>query len=97
MEFTQFLRPHGRRKQINITMSAKVELLADKCVEAGVRFEAEVLTTNQISFTAELDDEDGEVDVLGHEICHNEPGKTIPEAVEKVVRTAAERIDGETT
>lgn len=77
-------------------MSAEVESLAKKCVKVGVRFEAEILTTNDVSFTAELD-EDGEVRVLGHEICPNlpgeKPGTIIREAVEKVVRTAAERID----
>jgi len=50
--FTQYHLPNGRRTQEEFeTDSASIEYLAHKIIEAGGRFEAEILTTGEVSVT----------------------------------------------
>jgi len=92
MNFTQFMRPNGRRVQRTVDRPEEIESLADDCVKRGVRFECEVLNGGQVSFTAELDDDPihGEVTVLGHELVKNGPG--VLDAVDRLVRIASQRL-----
>lgn len=49
--FTQYLRPNGRRKIITIGVSPVTGEKAARIAEAGYKFEAEILTTGQVSLT----------------------------------------------
>lgn len=51
IEFTQYLRPNGERRQIRIHRPPTIVEKAQKIIEAGFRFEAEVLTDGLVSLT----------------------------------------------
>jgi hypothetical protein len=87
MKFTQFLRPDGRKQEVFIDRSPEIEAMALECVQAGVRFEAEVLTTGEVSLTAQDDELD---EPLAHEIVPNGPG--VPEAVDRLVRATHKHV-----
>ena len=50
--FTQYLRPDGRKRGVEIDMSQEVEDLAKRFIAAGGRYECEELTTGHASLTA---------------------------------------------
>jgi len=83
--FTQYLRPDGRRRDDSIDRPVEVEEQAKRLIAGGVRFEAEVLRTGEVSLEAVLKDES-----LALEVVRNGPG--VPEAVDRLVRAAAERF-----
>ena len=56
IQFTQFLRPDGRSKKIEIERSPEIEAVAAQLAAAGCRLEAEVLLTGECSFTCERGD-----------------------------------------
>lgn len=85
--FTQYKRPHGRVEHISIARSTEVEELAERFMKAGGCYEAEVLTTGDVSITAVYRDTDVEI-----EICEN--GPKVPEAVDAVVRRSIAHIEG---
>lgn len=87
--FTQYLRPHGTPKSIQIEMDADTEEKATKLLASGCHFDAEVLMTGIVSLTCERGD-----DCLSHELCPN--GKAVIEAVRKVVHNAFDRVGDET-
>jgi len=78
IEFTQYLRPDGRKEKITIDRPEHVELIAREFIKAGGRFEAEVLSTGEVSLTAHYDDED-----VAIEICAN--GPAVEPAVDRLV------------
>ena len=47
--FTQYLRPDGRKRAVEIDMSKEVEDLAKRFIAAGGRYECEELTTGHAS------------------------------------------------
>lgn len=49
--FTQYMRPDGRTREITIDLDSEHEKRAQAIIEQGYRFEAEVLTTGQVSLT----------------------------------------------
>ena len=77
--FTQYLLPDGRRREISIDRSPGIEALALKFIEGGGRYEAECLTTGEVSLTAHKNDED-----IAIVICPN--GPAIEEQVDELVR-----------
>ena len=87
--FTQYLRPDGRRRAVEIDMSQEVEDLAKRFIAAGGRYECEELTTGYASLTAvyEVDSEDQDIAI---EVCPN--GPEVPERVEKLVRRSILRL-----
>lgn len=88
MNFTQFLMPDGRRKLVTVARSAEIEVEAARLEGLGVRFEIEVLTTSEISMTAEIDtDNEDENPVLAMEIVEN--GPPVLDAVDRLVRAAS--------
>lgn len=89
IEFTQYLRPNGRRKPITINRSIEVEERAERLIMAGLRFEAEVLTTGEVSLT--VFDQDSEEDVA-IELTPN--GDHVGAAVDKLVDQAINWLDG---
>lgn len=82
MTFTQFLRPDGRQKTVEIERPAEIETLAKKVLAKGLRFEIEELQTGDVSMTVSDGDED-----LFIRICPN--GPDVPLNVDLLVREAA--------
>jgi hypothetical protein len=83
--FTQYKRPTGRAVPVTIDRPAEIEALALKVFEAGGRFECEVFRTGEVSFEAVRQD-----GLLASEIAEN--GPRVADAVDRLVRTAAERL-----
>lgn len=93
--FTQYLRPDGRRQQINIDRPAEIEELARRLIVCGYRFEIEVLTTGEVSMEVVRDIPDPDcTDSLGLELCINGPAVEgvpgVPETVDKLITNAAQ-------
>lgn len=82
--FTQYLRPDGRRKSVEIIRSQPIMDKAEQIIAAGYSFEIEELSNGMISMTISgYDphiDEDGDV---AHEICAN--GPDVPAKVDKMI------------
>lgn len=51
VEFTQFLRPNGRKKPVFMPTSKTAADKAEEIKSAGYKFEVEVLTTGHVSAT----------------------------------------------
>jgi hypothetical protein len=87
--FTQYLRPDGRKRGVEIDMLQEVEDLAERFIAAGGRYECEELTPGHASLTAvyEVDGEDQDIAI---EVCSN--GPEVPERVEKLVRRSILRL-----
>lgn len=78
--FTQYLLPDGRRTILCIEKYGEIAQKAQEIINKGLRFEAEVLTTGEISLTI-TDDKEGD---LAIEICRN--GPQVPKAVDKLIK-----------
>lgn len=87
MDFVQFLRPDGRRREVQIKVDHGTEARAGELRLAGCRFETEILTTGEVHLSVEMDDDEGEI-VMANEVVPNGPG--IKEAVERLVASAHE-------
>ncbi len=83
--FTQYLRPNGETRNESIERSVEIEKIALEAYEKGVRYEAEVLRTGEVSLTAMF-----EGDAVAHEVVPNGPG--VLDAVDRLVKTTAERL-----
>lgn len=88
--FTQYLLPDGRRRDETIERPADVEAQAQKFIAAGGRYECEILTTGEVSFTAVFCDEDGDEQDVEIEICAN--GPAVRDAVDALVRKSVTHI-----
>ena len=89
---TQYLLPDGRKRQTGIVRPAEIAAQAQRCLEAGMRFEAEVLGSGHVSLTVVGEDEDGEEGDLAIEVIENGPG--VPEAFDRLVQSAVAILDG---
>ena len=78
--FTQYLRPDGRTTPVTIDMDEEIERKADKIIEAGYRFECEVLTTGHVSFTIH---DPREVEDVAIKVVPND--ETVPVAVRDMI------------
>lgn len=87
--FKQYLMPNGRVKDVLTERPPDIEALAQAVIGAGGYFEAEVLRTGEVSFTVEHRgwEDKGPVAI---EVVSNGPG--VPEAVDRLVRAAHERL-----
>jgi hypothetical protein len=85
--FTQFMRPSGRPKPVLIDRPADIETQAGRLIAAGCRFECEVLTTGEVSFTIQRNADE----VVACEICPN--GPKVPAAVDRLVAAGILAID----
>jgi hypothetical protein len=83
--FTQYLLPDGRRRPQWIERPADIETLAAQFIAAGGRYECEMLTTGEVSFTA-MNDEDETVAI---EVCQN--GPDVPLKVDQLIRNSMQR------
>lgn len=88
--FTQYVLPHGRKREETIERPAEIEALAQKFIDAGGRYECEVLTTGEVSFTAVFCDEDGDEQDVEIEICAN--GPAVLDAVDAIVRKSLNHV-----
>jgi hypothetical protein len=86
IEFTQYLRPDGRRTLTEIDRPPKIEALARQIVERGGRFESEHLTTGHASFTVAYMGDD-----IAIRVCQN--GPDVPAAVDQLVIDAAGKLN----
>ena len=78
--FTQYLMPDGRPKQIEINRPEEVEAKAAKIIAAGLRLEAEVLRTGEVSFTV------FDVETETDEACEvSRNGPEVLEAVDRLI------------
>ncbi len=80
--FTQYMRPNGRPVDIYFECSEDLDEDAQKILDRGLRFEAEVLSTGDVSLTVSDGDED-----IAIQLCPN--GPEIHEAVKTLIREAA--------
>lgn len=82
--FTQYLRPGGRKRAIEIDRSPEIEELAAEFMRRGGYFECEELSTGDVSLTAcHPDCEEGDCAI---EIVPN--GPEIEDAVDRLVLKA---------
>lgn len=89
--FTQYLLPDGRQRSIKWDCTTREqEIKAQALIDAGAVFEAEMLQTRDISLTCELKDNSGEMQILSHEICANNP--EVIDAVARLVENAHEKL-----
>ena len=79
--FTQFKLPDGHQVEVSIERPQPVEQAAKALIEAGCRFEIEVLMTGEINMEVQNGDR-----LLAGELCAN--GPTVPEAVDRMVTNA---------
>jgi hypothetical protein len=77
--FTQYLRPDGRKRAVEIDRSPEIEAMANEFLAEGGYFECEELRTGHASLTACHPDSD-EVAI---ELVMNGPG--VPEAIDRLV------------
>lgn len=78
VEFIQYLRPDGRPRRILVPRPDHVAQKADQIAAAGFRFEAEILSTNEASFTISDDESD-------YAITVTEQGAKMFEAVDRLI------------
>jgi len=88
--FTQFLRPDGRRRFVEIELEDFVEHAAHEIIEKGGRFTVEELVDGTVSLACEFkvpseDDEERDITI---EVCPN--GPAVPEAAKKMILRARE-------
>jgi hypothetical protein len=82
--FMQYLRPNGRRVPVEIDRPAEIEALAQEFIARGGYFECEELSTGHASLTA--GHPDAEESDIAIEVVRN--GPAVPDAVDRLVRTA---------
>jgi hypothetical protein len=87
VRFTQYVRPNGHKRTVYAPVSpAAVEMVKQMQDQFDMRFECEVLTTGQVSFTAEMDDVFQDTRTIAHELVPNDA--TIPASVERLIGRA---------
>jgi hypothetical protein len=84
--FTQYLRPNGRKRPVEIDRPEEIEAIAHRFIESGGRYECEELTTGHASLTAVKFDRD-----VCIELCMN--GPAVPAAVDALVRKSERYIE----
>jgi hypothetical protein len=79
--FTQYLRPNGRQIPVEIALDYDTELKARAILDAGFKFEIEMLSTGQVSAT--IADPVNDEDVSHAKIVPN--GPAVPQAVKDMI------------
>ena len=62
--YTRYVLPNGRKVHETLLVSAETFEKARELIESGLEFEAEILTTGQVSFTIVDPVEEIDVDIL---------------------------------
>ena len=85
------MRPDGRKHPATIERPPEIETLAKAIMQAGCRFEIEVLLTGEVSMEIVRDVPEPDMDdSIAIEICPN--GPQLPEAVDRLVKAAANTL-----
>lgn len=82
--FTQYLLPHGRKREVSINRPKDVYDKAMDIIKNGFCFEIEILNNGLVSMT--ITDDDGDQD---YEIVSN--GPEVPMAVDRMITRFYER------
>lgn len=85
--FTQYLRPHGKKRLMTIRRSPDVEAMAKYLIGRGYKFDIEELLTGVISMTCELVGKSEELPVA-IEQCQN--GPPVLDAIDRLVKKSYE-------
>lgn len=87
IEFTQYLRPDGRKSQQFIQLDDETEKKAERIIQAGYRFEMELLRDERtVSLTITgYDPRIEEENDVAHVLCEN--GPEVPESVKKLINS----------
>ncbi len=85
--FTEYVLPNGRKRPMQIERPVEITDLAESIQRKGYRFEIELLRTGHVSMTVENNSDE---QPLAHKLVPN--GSKVPETVDALVRTAAERL-----
>ncbi len=88
--FTQYFRPSGRPRPQSIDRPAGIERMAETVLQAGSRFEAEVLPNGLVHLDVCKDDEQ-----LTNELVPN--GPEVLDAVDRLVQSAYAKVCAKTT
>ena len=77
--FTQFMRPDGRPVDVSIDRPEEIARKAKAIIDAGYRFECEVLTDGSISLTITDDEMDHDIELVPN-------GTDVPLAVDRLIQ-----------
>jgi hypothetical protein len=88
IEFTQYLRPDGRRASVAIERPVAIVDLADAIIARGYRFECEHLTTGHASFTITNEEGDAAIEVVPN-------GPEVPIAIDRMIERFARSISNQ--
>jgi len=81
--FTQYLLPDGRKRSMSFAVKGESARKAMQIVDAGLLFEAEILTTGEVSLTVHDPDLEEDIAIV---VVPNGPGMT--DAVESLIEQA---------
>lgn len=89
--FTQFVMPHGRERKGSFTRPEPICAVARAVIQAGARFEIEMLSTGDVSMTVEHPEyEDEDRGPVAIEVCAN--GPEVHETIDRLVMVAAQAL-----
>lgn len=94
IEFTQYLRPNGRKVLVGIDCSPEIQTLARQIIEKGYEFECEELRTGDVSLTITdpVEEQDVDIEIVRAHIRWNVLG-AVNDAVERLVKRFAEKMN----
>ena len=83
--------PDGRKRQVFWECTNREQEIKSRALlDAGAKFECEMLMTGQMSATIEMKDNEGEMQTLAHEICENT--EAVINAITRLVERAHESM-----
>lgn len=85
--FTRYLPPNGRKTNVSISRPIDIYEKAMKIIDAGYRFEIELLTTGLVSMTISDDEDDHDIEVVSN-------GPQVPEAVDRMISRFCLALEG---
>lgn len=87
VRFTQFIRPNGKRREIQLTVDEETKIKATMLQEDGYNFEIEILRDDvTVSMEVCKEDEEGEIDTLSLRLVTN--GPLVPQTVQEMIDEA---------
>jgi len=91
IQVTQYILPNGRKEQIEVERPPEIEALAKRFVDAGGKYEAEILTTGQVSLTAVYPVDGEPQDVV---IKVGSMGSDLLAMTDDLIRRSVDYLDG---
>lgn len=87
IEFTQYLRPDGKTRQVWIEVPRKIQAKSDALINAGYHFNVEELSTGMVSMTCEQRSTENLISIR---VCPND--KHVPENVWDLIKDSYSKI-----